>query len=103
MFYNEGENYNPNNDSPISSKMTPDLTKNNIYLKGGNNIGEALRFDRSDLILKMENSNSIAVRMKLQRENALKNNGFQTQKQDEESNLYSANPFSGLANNQNNG
>ena len=37
------ENYNPNNDSPLSSyAQTPDLKKDNIYLKGGNNIGEAI-------------------------------------------------------------
>jgi hypothetical protein len=46
-YFNE-ENFNPNNDSPISSKMhSPDLTKDNIYLKGGNNLAEALIKEKS--------------------------------------------------------
>lgn len=39
-----------------SNMMTPDITKDNIYLKGGNNIAEALKYDMNELGIKKENS-----------------------------------------------
>ena len=37
-----GENYNPNHDSPAKLNTVNELTKDNIYLRGGNSMAEAL-------------------------------------------------------------
>ena len=41
----QGENYNPNTESPSPSKLNSvnDLVKDNIYLRGGGNFAEALQ------------------------------------------------------------
>ena len=69
-------------DSESASEMqTPDLKKDNIYLNG-NSIAEAIVNGKGS------EHQSIAMRMKLNREKKLQ--------QDDDRNLYRANPFPGL-------
>jgi hypothetical protein len=54
----------------MSNLSSPDLKKDNIYLKGGNSIAEALLIGRADNSNSngAAGSNSIAMRMKRNRE-----------------------------------
>jgi hypothetical protein len=62
------ENSNPNNDSCDHSELhTPDLSKDNIYLKGGQTMAEALQnYERNNGMNKA--TTSIAMRMKMNRD-----------------------------------
>ena len=64
-----GENYNPNHDSPSKINNINDLTKDNIYLRGGNSMAEALLKTQNQGI---PNGGSIAMRMKKNKDSSFK-------------------------------
>ena len=67
-----GENFNPNNDSPAKVKTVNDLTKDNIYLRGGNTMAEALYKQNTD---STTHGSSIAMRMKKNKESMFSGSG----------------------------
>ncbi|CDW74030.1 UNKNOWN [Stylonychia lemnae] len=95
QYQNFNDNNQKNTFSPIKQADLDDLRADNIYLKGGNNMAEALK-NSSNLAATngLGGGISIAMRMKQQRD-------AQQNKKDEEKTIYNHNPFMSNVSNQN--